>query len=488
VTDVATPVGTAAAQVPTAVTGSGGNQATGSVASAQVGGGNQATNSAGKAQVKGVQSRPATQAAAAGRNGGASAPVGTSAVEGPSTAAPAGGATISRLAPSLGAPSTSGSGTSIMVSSEGLGGVNGQLSADLQQLAFETQMLGLSPDSLFLFDPLAQLMLSGTVGAGPNGGNSSTGSLGAAQLGSVAFDPALTVLSPALGSEVAIAGESGVDGGGVNSTDGSTGTAQAGGGNTADRSVGTAQVGGVELAPTVAASTPYGNADVAGGSGIDGGANDASGSVGSVQIGGGNRASGSTGSAQASGITVGPTIALTETPAGDVALGGSSGIAGGGNDASDSAGTVQVGGGNATDASSGTAQGGAVNVGPTVTFNSTLLGSGSAGAPGTGAGGSIAGVPGSVAAASPGVGTGSGTGEDGLSGLTDVPVGQREAEQAPAGSLPASHDASSSSTLLQSLVVRAGTLPFTGLDLALYFALGIGLLLAGLRMRAFARC
>jgi hypothetical protein len=384
----------------------------------------------------------------------------------------------------FGASPTSGSGSSIMLSSEGLG-LNGQLSADLQQLAFETQLLGLNPNFLFLFDPLAQLLLSGTVGVGPNGGNSSTGSLGTAQVGSVAFDPALTLLSPALGSEVAIAGGSGVDGTGINSANGSIGTAQAGGGNSADRSVGTAQVGGVALAPTVAASTPYGNADLGGASGIDGGANDATDSAGSVQIGGGNRAAGSTGSAQASGITVGPTVALTQTPAGDVAVGGSSGIAGGGNNASDSAGTVQIGGGNATDSSSGTAQGGPVNVGPTL--NSTILGASGppAGSPGSGAGAGAASITAAVAGAGPG--TGASVDENASAGVTDVPGGQRGAQRVPAGNLPASHGGASTS-ILQSLVVRAGNLPFTGLNLALYFALGFGLLLAGLRMRAYARC
>jgi len=374
-----------------------------------------------------------------------------------------------------------------MLSSDGLGGVNGQLSAELQQLWFESQLLGLSPDVLFLFDPFAQLLLAGTVGAGPNDGNFNSGSLGTAQLGSLAFDPALTLLSPALDSEVTIAGGSGVDGTGVNSSDGSIGTAQAGGGNSADRSVGTAQVGGVALAPTVAASTPSGNAELGGGSGIDGGANDATDSAGSVQIGGGNRASGSTGSAQASGITVGPSLALTETPAGDVTVGGSSGIAGGGNDANDSAGTVQIGGGNVADTSSGAVQGGAVNAGPTLGFNSTILGaSGPAGSPASGAGASAAGIADAVAGAGAGPGAGASADENASAGVTDVPDGQRGVQQAPAGSLPASHDDASSS-LLQSLVVRAGNLPFTGLNLALYFALGFLLLLGGLRMRACAR-
>jgi hypothetical protein len=357
-----------------------------------------------------------------------------------------------------------------------------------------------APDLLLLFDPFVQFLLAGQMGFGPNDGNTADGSPGTAQLGSLSLAPTLVFLSPFLGSSVELGGASWVDGAGTNSAAGSPGTAQAGGGNAADGSVGTVQVGGATVgnaaddsagtvqvggatvAPTLAASTPVGNADLGGASGADGGSNQSSDSTGTVQVGGGNTANGSTGAVQASGVTVEPTFALTQTPA-DVSLGGSSGIAGGGNDASGSAGTVQAGGGNSADASNGAVQTGPVFLGQTLTVDGAPVGGGTAGgtAESTGAAAGVA----DVSASAPSGSLGSGR-------ATPVPTRKRGIAQEPVrsrrttGGPPATEHGSNPGSRALRLAERAGTLPFTGLDLPLFLALGLGLGLAGLGLRAYA--
>ena len=190
-----------------------------------------------------------------------------------------------------------------MLASSG-NGVDAAVAADLESLRVEAQQLGVTPDFLLALDPFARAALGGAIGTGPSSGNS------------------------------------------------------------ADGSSGTVQVGGVAVAPAATASTPAGNADVGGGSGIAGGSSDAADSVGTVQVGGGNSASGSSGTAQASGITAGPAVSVTDTPAGEASIGGSSGIEGGGNTADGSTGTVQTGG---------------VGARPALSFDRAAAGTGTAG-------------------------------------------------------------------------------------------------------------
>ena len=295
------------------------------------------------------------------------------------------------------------------------------------------------------------------------------------------------LISSVLGSDVSVGGGSGIDGAGVNSAGGSVGTAQAGGGNTTDSSLGTVQVGGAKVAPALAASTPFGNADLGGASGVDGGANQAGDSVGTAQIGGGNSATGSTGAAQVSGVGVGPTLAVSETPAGDASVGGSSGIAGGGNDASDSAGTVQVGGGNSADSSTGTAQGGPANVGQSVGYDGTIIGSGGLGGEPTGlAGGPIFAASGLDVGAN--ANASNGAADDTTSPVAEVPSGRRGLTQVPGArevaGAPYANGPSGSSSL--DLVTIAGQLPFTGLGLALFLMLGVAVASAGFTLRTHA--
>jgi hypothetical protein len=475
---VATQAAAAAAQAPAAVTGSGGNQAKNSVGTAQAGGPNSASNSTGSASASGARAAPAATAAAAGRSASASS---TNTVNGTTRStgiAPPAAPARSRVGAPASPAGVQPSSQTISFASSGAP-FDAAFTATVEQLALEAQVLGISPDVLLLFDPFAQLMLGGTIGAGPNGGNTSDQSLGTVQLGSFAVDPTLVLLPPALGTSVDVAGGSGIDGTGLNSVSGSTGAAQAGGGNGADGSTGTAQIGGFTVAPTLAASTPLGNADLGGASGVDGGQNSATGSAGVVQIGGGNTVDDSTGAAQAGGVTVGPTLALTGTPAGDASLGGSSGVAGGGNDASGSTGTLQVGGGNSADGSTGTAQTGPVDVGPTVGSDGTGLGGGG---PEDTTGTATVSAAAEAAAQTPGTAASANAAAaaNRQRGSADRPAGQRGVEGT------ASPRNRGGSTALQYLTMRRGSLPFTGLGLALYVALGLALLLTGSRLRSYA--
>jgi hypothetical protein len=116
----------------------------------------------------------------------------------------------------------------------------------------------------------------------------------------------------------------------------------------AERSFGTVQAGGVTVAPTLVLWTPLGTLGLGGRTlGIAGGGNQATDSIGTAQVGGGNDASGSLGSVQVGGISVGPRLTLADSPVGDAVVEAPVAIGGpGGNRAADSIGTVQVGGGN----------------------------------------------------------------------------------------------------------------------------------------------
>lgn len=199
------------------------------------------------------------------------------------------------------------------------------------------------------------------------------------------------------------------------------------GGNSAPDSPGTAQVGSVTLAPAIGLdSAALGTSgSVGGSSGVTGvGSNFADPSYGTVQAGGGNTASDSDGSVQIGSLFLAPAGTLA-TPYGTAGLGGSSGIAGGSNSSSGSIGTVQVGGGNSSNGSAGTAQLGTVSVGPTAQSSGTPNGAGDASLGGSsGIAGSGNNANGSLGTAQVGGGNGA-TGSRGTAQSSGITFGQR---------------------------------------------------------------
>jgi hypothetical protein len=192
--------------------------------------------------------------------------------------------------------------------------------------------------------------------------------------------------------------------------------------------------------------------------GTGGGGNTVSDSVGAAQLGGGNTVTSSFLAAQSGALTAGADAGAggtnVSTPA---SVGGS-----GGNSASDSLGTVQIGGGNNSMAGSiGTVQAGSGGTAPS---------------PGGGGGGGGGG------------GAGGGPGVTGLSfaaplspaSVAGVPTPNRATAAVPSASrrpFGAANVPSGTPRLL-------GQLPFTGLALLLFAVLGLALLAAGSSIRA----
>ncbi len=382
--DATSPTGSASIVSPVGITGSSGNTASGSVGTAQVGGGNSAGGSVVTGQVSSVDGKPHAHFGIGGANGdsssGASMPSGDHSANGTFLQVQAGQPSVSSQ---NGANPPTGlaiigigplSNPTVPVSLAAPSNVNSRFGADVRRdynfvpalLLLQATSVGVTPDVFLGIDPLASLLLGGYSGTGPNDGNSATASPGTAQAGSVSIAPTGTLDVSALDSGLTFGGGSGVDGAGTNTASSSPGTGQLGGGNVDGSSPGTLQIGGVSLGPAFNVMTPLGALVLGGGSGIAGGSNSASGSPATVQIGGGNSADGSPGTVQSGGPTVAPSVAATGTSAGDASLGGSSSVAGSGNDATGSPGTVQVGGGNVASGSPGTTQSGGVTVGPTV--------------------------------------------------------------------------------------------------------------------------
>src|SRR5207248_2062375 len=156
-----------------------------------------------------------------------------------------------------------------------------------------------------------------------------------------------TADASALGATAALDGSSGIDGQGTNSATDSLGTAQLGGGNTAGSSLGTLQIGSLYAAPTLDFGlAPLGTSVALGGSsGVAGSGNQATGSIGTAQVGGGNSADGSAATAQSRSVDLGPSASLTAGGQ-TVGLGGGTNVGGAGNGAGNSAtgstGTAQV--------------------------------------------------------------------------------------------------------------------------------------------------
>lgn len=215
-----------------------------------------------------------------------------------------------------------------------------------------------------------------------DGDNTANGSLGTVQIGSVSASPAGDAGVDGVGT-VSAGGSSGI-GGGSNVADGSIGTAQIGGGNSSNGSAGTVQSGSVTVGPAAQASaTPlHRSARVGGSSTIGGGGNDADRSIGVAQIGGGNVSSGSIGTAQSRSVDAAPTASTAGTTlAPSINVGGSG--SGRGNTATGSIGTIQVGVGNTADRSIGTAQGGPTTIGRQSGGQTGGTGSGTGSTPGS---------------------------------------------------------------------------------------------------------
>jgi hypothetical protein len=553
--DATTSAGAVNATVPVGIVGSGGNTSQGSIGSVQVGGGNGASRSVGTAQVSAVHGTPHVHVNGRIVNADVSSPAsvpgsGSNTASGSLVTVQVGGGHSSSGSfaqiegqPSLEPKASAGLGDlgSVQIGKAGpvpvgvttgspaltFGGRGADVFTDvtfkLANVLLQVTNVGVRPDLYAALQPIAAFGLGGWIGTGPNDGNSTPGSFGVVQIGSIAIAPVFAVDSAALGSSATVGGASGVDGIGTNTAGDSLGTLQAGGGNIADGSAGTAQVGGLRIAPSGSAVTPYGALSLGGSSGIAGGSNSATGSLGTVQVGGGNNADGSAGTAQVGDTAVAPTLSLTGTPAGDVIVGGSSGIAGSGNDATGSLGTAQIGGGNTSAGSGGTTQSSGIVVGPTASVGDTPVGGTTVGVPtnvGEGNGNTSSGSLGTTQVGGGNSATGSvGTAQVGSptpppsesgptfstlsaenstssGNLVAAPAapsatpGATPPAAAPSGSkaAPAKHEAvlpAPQKTLTGNRTI--GSLPFTGLDLLFVVLLGAALTAGGLRMRTVAR-
>jgi hypothetical protein len=298
-----------------------------------------------------------------------------------------------------------------------------------------------------------------TVGTAANAAadNNTNGSLGVIQVGTTSANPTVTTPAPVPGSaSVPVT----VGGSGGNSASSSTGTVQVGGGNTASRSTGVAQSGPIAAAPRVSTATPVGATGGSASVAIGGtGGNNASDSAGVAQVGGGNGAAGSAGVGQAGPLSAEVAAFFAAIGASfPFTLGGT-----GGNNGSQSDGVLQLGGGNSATGSTGAAQTGAFGFSPFVdAAGLTEIPSGTpvripASASGTPA------VP-----------------------VTTVgsPTPVRRTQRAPLTPRAAPRGTPSTGRFG---VLGTGTLPFTGLSLALAFVLGLTLLAAGVAVRRTAR-
>jgi hypothetical protein len=232
------------------------------------------------------------------------------------------------------------------------------------------------------------------------------------------------------------------------------------------------QVAGTQAAPSATARTPLGSGQLGSSSEIAGGPNSAANSAGTAQAGGGNNADHSAGTVQAGGVTTEPTLALTDTPAGDASLNGPARISEGDNDATGSVGTVQVGGGNNADDSAGAVQAGGVSAGPSPTDTPAPGGDTANKSAGTVQAGGAPAAPGS-------------------SGKPEATKGASTRPVAPATSVAGRRYAKPPATVDCTTAMieprRAEMqLSFTGLGFALLLALGVGLALGGRGVRTRA--
>jgi hypothetical protein len=170
----------------------------------------------------------------------------------------------------------------------------------------------------------------GAANALADGGNTATNTIGAVQAGGLAA--AASVAGPA----AADASASATTGSAANTAGSSAGVAQIGGGNDTQRSLGSVQVANVHSRLGLKSRPAAGTVPVD----VGGGRNSASHSIGAAQVGGGNSASGSAGAVQASNVQTAPSVRVANaTFSAPVGTDGS-----GANEATGSAGVVQASG------------------------------------------------------------------------------------------------------------------------------------------------
>lgn len=416
-----TPDGTVASTVPATIAGDG-NDASDSTGTAQLGGGNSATDSTGSGQLGTASATPSATAT----------PVGNAAsANGSATAGNASNTATKKVAAvQLGQPSVSATTTTDRprtaskslvlpkVTAPAAGKValgNASVSASPQvthsvsadpRSATVRPAVNVSPNTSAGLGKSAQTQSGGSVGLAQNKGDTADHSFGTVQGGALTASPALAFTSPSRELALMLGGSSGVAGGSPNSASDSAGTVQIGSGNEADPSIGTLQIGSLQLGPTAAFSSPNGTTGLDGSSGIAGGNNQANNSDGTVQI-GGNSANGSTGTLQVAPLSENEQGTFGNTPAGSGTLAAPEQIgSGSGNSATNSHGTVQVGGGNSATGSTGVLQFGGRSPSTGSVVSSTPTGSTpTTSAPGAGSTPAASGTGAATAAATPGSST-----------------------------------------------------------------------------------
>jgi len=289
--------------------------------------------------------------------------------------------------------------------------------------------------------------------------NNADGSVGTVQTGNVSVTPSLGADQG--GTTAAVSAPTSIAGSGDNTASNSVGAVQVGGGNTSSSSTGSVQVSSVSTSPSASAgaagSTASAGVPVTVGSG---GNNTASGSVGAVQLGGNNSATRSFLAVQSGAVTLG-SAAGAATPAGAVTASNPVAVgSGGSNSTSDSVGAAQIGGGNTASGSTGTVQSGPVSATPSITF-----------------GGMPAPGPATVGALQAAGGTATTAPSAPASGTAQPAPGKRVTTAVPSPQSPRNTFGASGAPLV-------GQLPFTGLVLLLFAALGLALMGTGLGIRA----
>jgi len=172
-------------------------------------------------------------------------------------------------------------------------------------------------------------------------GNTASDSTGVVQIGTATVDPAVDASTPFGGATATMPGGS---------------TSHGTGGNTTSRSTGVVQSSPFSTRSRAHLSTGKSSLTASAPAGVGEGDNSAASSTGAVQVGGGNSTSGSTGAAQSGGFDASPTATATPNGGSSSTVGLNAGVPGSGNSAGNSTGAVQVGGGNAATGSRGTAQ------------------------------------------------------------------------------------------------------------------------------------
>jgi hypothetical protein len=280
--------------------------------------------------------------------------------------------------------------------------------------------------------------------------NTASDTVGVVQVGSTTASPSVGTGSATASAPVAVGGDGG------NNATGSTGAVQVGGGNSANGSTGSMQVGESSVAAAASGQSGGEAARVAASLGTSDG-NSANGSIGAIQVGGvrGTTSTGTSGPAGAQSLTV------------PLGVGGD-----GGNSAGGSTGTIQLGGGTgggstSTTGLTSTAFGEYAVRSLAAAFPSLSFPTAATERPSR-ATGQGAGLSPSSASRQDRLAAQPGSGRSRLAGQATVAPTSRPVARA----------------LRQ--VVALGSLPFTGRSLLFWGALGLGVGLLGLGVRARA--